>query len=69
MQVIDAASDKQEQSLTDFGNFIEADSIIYLDHGSSEDFIINKGGKSFIIGIRGNKVDGAFAIFLQKENK
>ena len=65
-QVLDAASDRQEEALRAFGIFIGADQIFYHDLGNGEDYIIKKGGKSFTIGVRGNKCDGAFGVFTQK---
>jgi len=69
MRVLNAGSPKHEAALMEFGLFIGADEIAYVDcpHGQDgEDYSITKGDKTWTISVRGNKIDGPFANFFDK---
>lgn len=66
MEVIGAKTDNSYCYIKEFGEFIGADSIEYVDLGNGENYIIEKDGQVMEIHARGNKVDGGFLTFLKR---
>jgi len=63
MVIENAGSDRHREQLQEFGEFIGADKIRYVDFGNGELYVITKGGKEFELRACGNKYDGGFLAF------
>jgi len=58
--IINAFSYNHKQMMKRIADVTEADSIRYEDLGNGENYTITKNGKSVVLMIRGNKIDGGF---------
>ena len=53
-------NNKHEETLRMIGEFCQADSIEYQDHGKGETYIIMRGSKVLRLNISGNAMDGGY---------
>ena len=63
MTILGAPNDKKYKALEEFGNFINADKVEYIDNGNGEQYFLHKNNKKFEIRVNGNRFDGGYANF------
>jgi len=59
-KIINSGSDKHVLQMKVLAEFADADSIEYVDHGDSENYILCKGSQKITVKACYNRMDGGF---------
>jgi hypothetical protein len=59
-RIINAVTDNHRQEMRKLAEFAELDSITYRDHGNGESYLLKKAGKTLVLKVSSNRVDGGW---------
>ena len=59
-EIIGTSSPFRLQMMERIADFVEVDSITYVDHGKAEEYIFTKGNKTFTLTANYNPIDGGY---------
>ena len=58
--IVAPGSEKHREMLEKLAEFCGLDTIVYMDYGDREDYVLRKGDETLTLKIRSNRIEGAF---------